>query len=47
MPKKRTKNGMIQIAYLKGVIYYEYQHYHYTYIGRTKNNCSMKNLNQA
>jgi hypothetical protein len=45
--KKKKKNGMIQIAYLKRVAYYEHQYYHYTYTRGTKNNFSTRNLNEA
>jgi hypothetical protein len=43
---KINKNGMIQITYLNKVVYCEHHHYQYTYTKGTKNNFSMKNLNE-
>jgi hypothetical protein len=37
---------MIHITYLNKVVYCEHHHYHYTYTKGTKNNFSMKNLNE-
>ncbi len=49
MKKRRRKhrNGIIQITYLKRATYYEHRHYHYTYTRRTKNKFLARNLNKA
>jgi hypothetical protein len=44
---KSNKKMQTKITYLKKVAYCEHQHYHYTYIGGTKNNFSTRNLNKA
>jgi len=38
---------MIQITYLKKVVYCKHQYFHYTYTGGTKNNFLTKNLNEV